>query len=92
MQAFLGSISSDRLRDKAIACFDTRFRKPRWMTGSAAKSMAGKLQGMGFTLLVPPESFFVAHSEGPLESGELERAGTWARMLVNKVETLQPIG
>jgi menaquinone-dependent protoporphyrinogen IX oxidase len=59
MQSFLEELSSERLRERAVACFDTRFRLPRLMTGSAARVMARKLQEKGVSLLAPPESFFV---------------------------------
>jgi hypothetical protein len=74
------------LRGLAGACFDTRFRLPRFMTGSAAKVMAEKLREKGVSLLAEPESFFVKGTEGPLRDGELERASTWARTLVKEVE------
>ena len=60
------------------------------MTGSAAKVMAGKLREKGVSLLVVPESFFVKGAEGPLRDGELERASTWARMLVDEMEVSRP--
>jgi flavodoxin len=80
--SFLEHVASERLHDLAVACFDTRFRMPGWMTGSAAKVMAGKLQEMGASLLAPAESFFVQGREGPLREGELDRAARWARVLV----------
>jgi flavodoxin len=86
MLSFLAGMSSEELHGPALACFDTRFKLPRWMTGSAAKVMAEKLQERGVQLLVPPKSFFVKGTEGPLRSGELERASTWARMLLMEVE------
>jgi hypothetical protein len=36
-------------------------------------------------MVVPAESFFVTGSEGPLEDGELERAGAWTRDLAVRV-------
>lgn len=90
MQAFLQDISAERLHGVAVACFDTRFHKSRWLTGSAAVAMAKQLQKLGIRLLVPPESFFVDSTEGPLESGELDRASTWARLLASTVEIPHP--
>jgi len=87
MRAFLDQIPAGQLHGLAIACFDTRFQKPRWMTGSAAVKMAKRLQRMGFSLIALPESFFVKGSEGPLLDGELERAAIWARMIHNRMET-----
>jgi flavodoxin len=85
-QSFLEGAPSEELRLLRVACFDTRFRFPRWMTGSAAGVMARKLQERGVSLIAPPESFFVKGTEGPLRNGELERAAGWARMLIEKVE------
>lgn len=90
MQALLASLTPDKLHGKAIACFDTRFQKPRWMTGSAARRMADSLRQMSVTLLVPPESFFVADTEGPLLTGELGRAAVWTRTLLNRLEAPHP--
>ena len=72
IQSFLEEASSEELRSLAGACFDTRFRLPRWMTGSAAKVMARTLQEKGISLLSPPESFFVKGMQGPLHDGELD--------------------
>jgi flavodoxin len=71
----------EQLRGVAVACFDTRFRMPRWLTGSAARVMGRMVAQQGATLLVPPESFFVQGREGPLLSGELKRAYAWAQAL-----------
>ena len=90
IQSFLEETSSEELRGLAGACFDTRFRLPPFMTGSAAKVMAGKLREKGVSLLVAPESFFVKGTEGPLREGELERASTWARQIVDLVEASRP--
>jgi hypothetical protein len=83
-------MSPDRLQGISIACFDTRFRKARWLTGSAAGVMARILGRAGITLLIPPESFFVVGTEGPLCDGELERAAAWARMLCTRIEVPIP--
>lgn len=62
-------------RGAAVAYFDTRFHKPHWLTGSAAQSIAKRLHAVGIEPLVPPESFFVEQTQGPLEAGE-EARGT----------------
>ncbi len=90
MQALLAKLTPEQLHGHAIACFDTRFQKPRWMTGSAAHRMATSLSRMGITLLVPPESFFVDGTEGPLLTGELGHAAVWARTLLNRLEAPRP--
>ena len=90
IQSFFEETSSEELGGLAVACFDTRFRLPRFMTGSAANVMAGKLREKGVSLLAEPESFFVKGTEGPLRYGELERASTWARQIVDEVEASRP--
>lgn len=53
---FLEGASPERLRSYVVACFDTCFRLPRWITGSAAGGMEEKLQDKGVSRLMPPES------------------------------------
>jgi flavorubredoxin len=86
VQHFLDQISAAPIRELAVACFDTRFRKPRWMTGSAAERITRTMRRRGGELLLEPESFFVQGTEGPLESGELERASGWALLLCRTYE------
>lgn len=82
-QSFIQTLIADRTRGIAVACFDTRFKKPRWLTGSAAGAMARKLDEAGVSLAMPPESFFVVGKEGPLVKGEVERAASWGSVLVS---------
>lgn len=90
IQSFLEELSAEDLRSLGVACFDTRFRLPRLMTGSAARVVARTLQEKGVSLLVEPESFFVKGTQGPLRDGELDRAAAWARMLIKEVEAPSP--
>jgi flavodoxin len=69
---------------KMAAAFDTRFGKPRWLTGSAALRIARKLRRSGFRLILPPESFFVLRTEGPLRDGEEDRARAWGAELAQR--------
>lgn len=71
----------DTPRALPVATFDTRFHKPRWLTGSAAVSAARQLSRRGYTPAAPPESFFVEHGAGPLLAGELDRARRWGARL-----------
>ncbi len=91
MQTLLASLIPSQLHGRAVACFDTRFQKPRWLTGSAARRMADTLGRMGITLVVPPESFFVEHKDGPMLSGELGRAAVWTRTLLTRPEAPRPV-
>jgi hypothetical protein len=70
--------------DGAVAAFDTRFDKPIFLTGSAAREIAGELTRKGYRL-IKSESFFVKTTGGPLLEGELERAVTWGRDLMADV-------
>lgn len=79
IRAFLERIPPTQLRSMSVACFDTRMRQHRWLTGSAAGVMAKTLQKMGVSPLVPAESFLVSGQQGPLIGGELDRAAAWAQ-------------
>lgn len=81
MRSFLGYASPETLGKVAVACFDTRFDRSEWLTGSAAKKMTARLRKLGIGHLLPRESFFVEGTQGPLKSGELVRAVNWARRL-----------
>ena len=85
MNAFLERIPKGALAHTAVATFDTRYDRPAWLTGSAAKSMANKLSKSGARLVTPPESFFVTGSEGPLAEGELAHAAAWSRGLLSEL-------
>ena len=67
------------------AAFDTRFDKPRWLTGSAATKVAQRLRAKGYKL-VGTESFFVQTTGGPLADGERHRAAAWGRALAAKLK------
>jgi hypothetical protein len=68
----------------ATATFDTRFDKPGWLTGSAARGAARRLQRSGCRLAAAPESFYVLGTTGPVQDGELVRAYDWGRTLVSQ--------
>lgn len=81
MRAFLESLPRHILHGLIAAAFDTRYHMATWKSGSAAQRIAGRLKRAGATLAVPPESFFVAGREGPLEEGELTRAAQWVEQI-----------
>jgi flavodoxin len=86
-QTFITELGHQPLERLVIAAFDTRFDKPRWLTGSAALGMEKQLKRLGAHQL-PPESFLVTASEGPLAEGELDRAVEWARSLHHDLKVL----
>lgn len=86
------------LADVRAAAFDTRFdradvdvtvlRIAMKVAGDnawAATRIAAALEKAGAKIVVPPEGFIVEDSEGPLRSGELERAAEWASRILNPV-------
>ena len=89
--AFVDQVPAEQWHNLAVACFDTRFPLPRWMTGSAAHVIGAKLQALGIRLLVPPESFFIRGKRGPLPADELNRAVGWARMLLTTFAAAHPM-
>ena len=84
VRAFLENIPYGTLHGLMAAAFDTRYRIAESSSGSAAWAIAGRLQEAGASLILPPESFFVAAKEGPLEDGEFERAAHWAHTLFER--------
>jgi hypothetical protein len=68
----------------ASAAFDTRFDKPMFLTGSAAKGIAKRLREHGYLQVAPPRSFFVT-TENALVEGALPEAERWASSLVDAV-------
>jgi hypothetical protein len=69
------------------AAFDTRFRWPVFLSGSAARAIADRLKVKGARLVAKPGSFFVERSEGSLADGELDRAGVWAHQMAQAAAT-----
>ncbi|TET76830.1 MAG: flavodoxin family protein, partial [Candidatus Cloacimonadota bacterium] len=83
IQDFLNKVSEPAIRGINVAAFDTRFstRLVR-IFGYAAGRIAGSLKRNGGTLIASPEGFFVKGKEGPLKEGEIERAASWAKVIV----------
>jgi len=63
------------------ATFDTAVKLTWFPVGSAAKPEAKALAAKGFSIVAPPEHFFVDDTDGPLLPGELDRARAWAQAL-----------
>ena len=86
MESFLRNAPAGTMRGTRALAFDTRYRGPRLLQGSAAHHIAGQLRRLGCQLLAPPESFFVTGEEGPLEPGEVDRARGWALHALGRAE------
>lgn len=87
--AFLKRMPDGALAGKAVAAFDTRivyedvanpiFRFILTTFGRyAAPQIAKTLEQKGGRRVAEPEGFIVSDTEGPMEPGEIERAGKWA--------------
>ena len=86
MKALLEGFPRRTLQGMHAGAFDTRYHMSAWKSGSAAHGIASKLKRAGASLIVEPESFFVAEREGPLEEGEIERAAAWAEGIYQRFE------
>jgi len=91
MRAFLGRMSRRSMHGLGAAAFDTRYHMSAWKSGSAASRIASILKRAGASLVLSPESFFVAEREGPLEEGELEHAAQWAEQVFEQFEASRSI-
>ena len=92
MREMLEGLPKGALRGMRALAFDTRYRGPRLVRGSAAKEIAGLLRHLDCRLLASPESFFVKGEEGPLEPGEEYRAKAWALHALGRPEEASPGG
>jgi flavodoxin len=83
IQGFLNKVSEPAIRGINVLAFDTRLltRLVR-IFGYAADKIADSLKKNGGTLIASPEGFFVKGKEGPLKEGEIERATSWAKIII----------
>ncbi len=72
------------------AAFDTKFGKPSWLPGSAARGIAKRLKRLGHLQAAIPKSFYVTATTGPLAEGELTRAREWGNLLGQTRRTFAP--
>lgn len=91
MIAWIQGLTSNQLWQAKVATFDTRIdtRKTKNimlrfvdLMGYAAPWLGKNLAAKGFAIVKPGEGFYVEASEGPLKTGELERAAAWATSLL----------
>jgi flavodoxin len=90
LRKFLDGIPTGALVGVLAAAFDTRLHGMKLLTGSAAGQIGKALERKGASLVAEPESFLVTSGEGPLEEGELKRAGTWADLIAEVGGLLAP--
>ena len=77
LHQWLDSLAPRSLRGVIAVAFDTRYRLPSLISGSAAHGIVKRLHRLGAEVFLPVESFYVEGREGPLVEGELERAARW---------------
>jgi hypothetical protein len=65
--------------------FDTRIKKA-FVPGSAARALAHRLRTLGCHVLVPPQSFYVVDTAGPLLPGEIQRAHAFAAQILEELD------
>lgn len=96
VQEFLALISKQSIKSVRVAAFDTSFdpknknvflRLLMRVIGYAAPKIAKSLKNAGGKIVARPEHFIVADTEGPLVSGEEERAKRWASEIERSVTT-----
>jgi flavodoxin len=96
LAALLEATGRGAFQGVRAAAFDTRYRMPAWLSGSAARRIARQLKKRGGRLIAPPESFFMQRDLPPkgqkrrheleqLEPGELDRAAQWAVALAQNM-------
>ena len=90
--AFIDNMFSDALHSKFVTAFDTRYASSEktagvrffmMAAGYAAQKIARKLVKKGGNLVVRAEGFIVEGREGPLRTGEVERARLWASSVLD---------
>jgi hypothetical protein len=89
LREWLGALPKDSSH-LAAATFDTRIAKPH-LPGSAAAAAGKRLRRLGFRVVVPPASFSVDGTTGPLLDGELERARGWGEALAASATRRLPL-
>jgi flavodoxin len=87
---FLKQLPADALKGVRVAAFDTRidskahgpfFRLVTGVIGYAAGRMNSSMEARGGISATHPEGFIVEDTEGPLGTGEEQRASAWATHL-----------
>lgn len=88
MTAWLEALPVAVIAGKKVAVFDTRLASTEQngflrllmsMIGYAAPKLERTLRHKGADIIGSPKGFIVTGREGPLQSGELERAEAWGK-------------
>jgi len=79
----LSGIGQDQLKGVKAAAFDTRLRM--FIHGDAAKKITRALRAGGADIIAEPMPFYVGGTTGPLRTGEIDKAGNWAKALLTSL-------
>ena len=79
LREWLEAVQFDAAGAPALATFDTRVTKVRWLPQAAAASAARAGRHRGLEPVAKPIGFLVDDIRGPLVERELERAVAWGR-------------
>jgi flavodoxin len=79
MIKWLSSLKDNQLVGFKATTFDTRVKL--FIHGDAANKIASTLEKAGARLIASPQVFFVKGAQGPLISGEIEKATKWGEEL-----------
>ena len=74
MAKFLTTLRAGQLKGVKRAAFDTRLKT--FFHGNAVGKIDKALRKAGADIVSPPQPFYVTGGEGPLATGELDRAAT----------------
>ncbi len=77
------TVPTSSLKGVSVAAFDTRWTT-KWVKifGFASEKVASSLKANGGIPVLTPEGFYVTGIKGPVIEGELERAASWAKEVV----------
>jgi hypothetical protein len=81
LREWLDAVQLDPARAPALAAFDTRVTKVRWLPKAAGPAAAKMGRRRGLVSTTKPIGFLVDDIRGPLVEQELERAVAWGRQL-----------
>jgi flavodoxin len=79
----LSGIGQDQLEGVKAAAFDTRLRM--FIHGDAAKKITRALRAGGADIIAEPMPFYVGGTKGQLRTGEIDKAGNWAKALLTSL-------
>lgn len=87
VKGFLSRLKSKEWTNKPFAAFDTENPENiERKEGSAAEKIAEKLRAKQMNHLLPVLKSVVLGQKGPLQEGEIERAGEYARKLATELK------